>query len=224
MFKAQIAIASGLNFLKKEKFTGGIIVMDADGQDDPKYLLDIIKESKTNPTKTITINRTKRDDEIKFKVLYQIYLFFSFLLTFKYLKFGVYSYLHSSSLDRILSTNDIYLAYAASLAKHFTNKNIIFAPRKKRIFGESQNNYISLTYYALKIIAVFRKQVLINSVIFIIILLYFIKFNILSLFFTFILLVFLIFNISIFSIANKINTSREVKDTLLNIKNIENIK
>ena len=88
----------------------------------------------------------------------------------------------------------------------------------------SQNNYISLTYYALKIIAVFRKQVLINSVIFIIILLYFIKFNILSLFFTFILLVFLIFNISIFSIANKINTSREVKDTLLNIKNIENIK
>ena len=222
--KAQIAIASGLNFLKKEKFAGGIIVMDADGQDDPKYLLDIIEESKINPTKTITINRTKRDDEIKFKVLYQIYLFFSFILTFKYLKFGVYSYLHSSSLDRILSTNDVYLAYAASLAKHFINKSIIFAPRKKRIFGESQNNYISLTHYALKIMAVFRKQVLLNSVIFIIILLYFINFNILSLFFTFILLFFLIFNISIFLIADKINKSREVKDTLINIKNIENIK
>ena len=43
--KAQIAIATGLNFLRKEKFQGGIIVMDADGQDDPEYLIDVIKES-----------------------------------------------------------------------------------------------------------------------------------------------------------------------------------
>ena len=103
--KAQIAIATGLNLLRKEKFTGGIIVMDADGQDDPEYLLSIINESKKNPEKTITVNRTKREDEIKFKILYQIYLILSFLLTFKYLKFGVYSYLSSDSLDKILSTN-----------------------------------------------------------------------------------------------------------------------
>ena len=140
--KAQIAIATGLNFLRKEKFQGGIIVMDADGQDDPEYLVDIIRDSKKNPEKTITINRTKRDDEIKFKILYQIYLFLSFLFTFKYLKFGVYSYLHSISLDKILSTNDIHFSYAASIAKHFKDKNVIFASRKKRIIGKSQNNYI----------------------------------------------------------------------------------
>ena len=117
--KAQIAIATGLNFLRKKKFQGGIIVMDADGQDDPSYLLDIIKETRKNPEKTITINRTKRDDDIKFKILYQIYLFLSFLLTLKYLKFGVYSYLHSNFLDKILSTNDIHLAYVASIAETF---------------------------------------------------------------------------------------------------------
>ena len=133
--KNQIAIATGLNFLKKEKFQGGIIVMDGDGQDDPEYLVNIIKESKKNTEKIITINRTKRQDEIKFKVLYQIYLFLSFLLTFKYLKFGVYSYIHSKFLDKILSTNDIYFAYEASIAKHFKNRNAIFAPRKKRIVG-----------------------------------------------------------------------------------------
>ena len=49
--KAQIAIATGLNFLKKEKFQGGIIVMDADGQDDPEYLVEIIKESKKKSRK-----------------------------------------------------------------------------------------------------------------------------------------------------------------------------
>ena len=222
--KAQIAIATGLNFLKKEKFQGGIIVMDADGQDDPAYLVDIIKESKKNPEKTITINRTKRDDEIKFKILYQIYLFLSFLLTFKYLKFGVYSYLHSSSLDKILSTNDINLAYAASLAKHFKNRNIIFAPRKRRIVGKSQNNYITLTHYALKIISVFRNQVLINSAVFIFISLLLTNFKATSPLFLLILFVFLFFNIIVFLIAHQINKSHTIKDTLTNIENITNLR
>ena len=222
--KAQIAIATGLNFLKKEKFQGGIIVMDADGQDDPEYLIDIFKESKKNPERTITINRTKRDDELPFKILYQMYLFLSFLLTFKYLKFGVYSYLHSSSLDKILSTNDIHLAYAASLAKHFKNKNVIFAPRKKRILGESQNNYKSLTHYALKIISVFRNQVLINSMVLVFISFLLFNFNTSSPLFLFILLTLLFFNVIIFLLAYQINKSHLVNDTLKNIENIENLR
>ena len=222
--KNQIAIATGLNFLKKEKFQGGIIVMDGDGQDDPEYLVNIIKESKKNPEKIITINRTKRQDEIKFKVLYQIYLFLSFLLTFKYLKFGVYSYIHSKFLDKILSTNDIYFAYAASIAKHFKNRNAIFAPRKKRIVGKSQTSYIDLIFYALKIISVFRNQVLFNSMIFVFIGLLLTNFKIYSLFFLFILIFFLFFNIIIFLLANQINKSQIIKDTLINIENVENLK
>ena len=222
--KAQIAIATGLNFLRKEKFQGGIIVMDADGQDDPEYLVNIIEESKKNPEKTITINRTKRDDELLFKILYQMYLFLSFLLTFKYLKFGVYSYLHSSSLNKILSTNDVHLAYVASLAKHFKNKNAIFAPRKKRIHGESQNNYKSLIHYALKIISVFRNQVLVNSIILVFISFLFSKFITSPTFFLFILLPLIFFNIIIFLLAYQINKSHLVKDNLTNIENIENLR
>jgi len=221
--KAQIAIATGLNFLRKEKFQGGIIVMDADGQDAPEYLVNIIEESKKNPEETITINRTKRDDELLFKILYQMYLFLSFLLTFKYLKFGVYSYLHSSSLDKILSTNDIHLAYAASLAKHFKNKNVIFAPRKKRITGESQNNYKTLTHYALKIISVFRNQVLVNSATLVFISFLLSKFITYSALFLFVLLALLIFNIIIFLLANQINKSHLVENTLANIENVENL-
>ena len=222
--KAQIAIATGLNFLRKEKFQGGIIVMDADGQDDPEYLVNIIEESKKNPERTITINRTKRDEELLFKILYQMYLFLSFLLTFKYLKFGVYSYLHSSSLDKILSTNDIHLAYAASLAKHFKNKNVIFAPRKKRILGESQNNYKSLTHYALKIISVFRNQVLVNSIVLVFISFLLSKLLTSSALFLFILLALLFFNVIIFLLAYQINKSYLVNDTLQNIENIENLR
>ena len=43
--KAQIAIATGLGYLRREKFDGGIIVMDGDGQDDPNQLIDLINMS-----------------------------------------------------------------------------------------------------------------------------------------------------------------------------------
>ena len=163
--KAQVAISTGLSFLKKENFQGGIIVMDADGQDNPEKLVDLIEESTKNPETVITINRTRREEPLTFKILYQIFLFLTLLFTFKYMKFGVFSYLHSSFLNKILSTNDINMAYPASLAKHFGNKKAIFAPRKKRIIGNSKNSYLALIYYGLKIISVFKKQVFINSVV-----------------------------------------------------------
>ena len=46
--KAQIAIATGLKHLEEESFHGGVIVMDADGQDDPEHLIDIISVSKND--------------------------------------------------------------------------------------------------------------------------------------------------------------------------------
>ena len=220
--KAQIATATGLNFLRKEKFQGGIIVMDADGQDDPEDLVDIIRESKKNPEKTITINRSKREDELPFKILYQAYLFLALLLTFRYLKFGAFSYLHSSSIDRILSTDDVYMAYVGGIAKHFANKKIIYLPRKKRITGESQNNYKSLIYYGLKIISVFRFQALVNSIILIFVGFLLTHFIMYRPFFLFSLASLMLINAIIFIIPYKINKSL-IKDPLSNVENLENL-
>ena len=220
--KAQIATATGLNFLRKEKFQGGIIVMDADGQDDPEHLVDIIRESKKNPEKTITINRSKREDEIQFKILYQAYLFLALLLTFRYLKFGAFSYLHSSSIDRILSTDDVYMAYVGGIATHFANKKVIYLPRKKRITGESQNNYKSLIYYGLKTISVFRFQALINSIILIFVGFLLTHFIMYRPFFLFSLASLILINAIIFIIPYKINKSL-IEDPLSNVENLENL-
>ena len=220
--KAQIATATGLNFLRKEKFQGGIIVMDADGQDDPEHLVDIIRESKKNPEKTITINRSKREDELPFKILYQAYLFLALLLTFRYLKFGAFSYLHSSSIDRILSTDDVYMAYVGGIAKHFANKKAIYAPRKKRITGESQNNYKSLIYYGLKTISVFRFQALINSIILIFVGFLLTHFIMYRPFFLFSLASLILINAIIFIMPYKINKLL-IEDPLSNVENLENL-
>ena len=92
--KAQIAIATGLDYLKNINYQGGIIVMDADGQDDPDVIKKIINSSANDEEDTITVNRTKREDDLFFKFFYQIYLLLTYILTFKYMKFGVFSYIH----------------------------------------------------------------------------------------------------------------------------------
>jgi len=216
--KAQIAITTGLSFLKKKKFTGGIIVMDADGQDNPEQIIDIIEESKKKPNRTITINRTTRKEEFIFKALYQIYLYMTFLFTFRYMRFGVYSYIHSDCLERILSTKDSQMAYAASLEKHFNDKKIIYASRGLRIHGESKNNYKSLIIYALKIISVLRYKVLINSLS--LILIFFLFFN--SKIFLLISAPIIFFNIIFFLIPHTIKTFDE-ENIILNIKDVKNL-
>ena len=144
-------------------------------------------------------------------------------MTFKYLKYGVYTYLHSSSLDKAFSTKDIYLAYPASLAKHFKDKSIIYTQRKKRILGNSKNSYIALTYYALKIIAVFKKQVLINSSAFIFLSFLFSGLKIFSFIFLSVTLFLIVFNILIFSIANRVDKLYKNENISSNIESIEKL-
>jgi len=216
--KAQIAIATGLDYLKNEKYEGGIIVMDADGQDDPKNIIDIVEASIKDPLKTITINRTTREDVFLFKLFYQIYLIITIVFTNKYMKFGVYSYINSNSLKKILSTNDINMAYVASLVKHFKDKKAIYVPRKKRMTGESKNNYLNLINYALKIISVFKYRVFFNSTMLIVISYFFLNYiNYLTL-----LIFIMFFNILIFSIPLMNKTSNNI-ERLPNIGNVEEI-
>ena len=94
---------------------------------------------------------------------------------------------------------------------------------KKRILGKSQNNYKSLTHYALKIISVFRNQVLVNSVALVFISFLLSKFMTSSALFLFVLSALMIFNIIIFLLANQINKSHVVENTLENIENVENL-
>ena len=220
--KAQIAITTGLDHLRNEKFIGGVIVMDADGQDDPEKLPTIIEASNEDDYQTITVNRTKREEEMLFQIFYKIYLLLAFVLTFKYLKYGVFSYIHSSSIDKILSTNEVFMAYVAGLAKHFKNKKIIYAERKKRITGKSQNNYFSLLHYALKIISAFRYQVLLNSIIISILFTVVINTIVLSKFFLLFPFFLLIFNLILFLMPKKLD-KKIISEPLLNVENIENL-
>ena len=219
--KAQKAVATTLYYLKKKNYNGGIIIMDADGQDDPAKLPEIIGHSEKNPETVLTVNRLKREDTLLFKLLYEMHLLMVYIFTFKNLRFGVYSYMHAIHLNKILSNNDLCNAFAGSIAKNFETKNIIYVDRKKRLLGRSQNSYLNLAYYSLSILSVFKYRALIHSFIVLLILFLLPDIKIFSLFFLTGFVVLLVFNLSIFLISFR-NNKFNLKNSLNNVGNIEN--
>ena len=219
--KAQKAIATALYYLKKKNYNGGVIIMDADGQDDPAKLPEIIAHAEKNPETLLTVNRLKREDSLLFKLLYEMHLLMVYIFTFKNLRFGVYSYMHAIHLNKILSNNDLCNAFAGSIAKNFETKNIIHVDRKKRLLGRSQNSYLNLVYYSLSILSIFKYKALIHSFAVLLILFLLSDIKIFSLFLLTGFVVLSVFNLSIFLISFR-NNKFNLENSVNNIGNIEN--
>ena len=215
---SQRALAIGLKYLSTLEKEENIILMDADGEDDPNLLKKIIDSSKKFPNKIITVNRTKRNENLFFRFMYEVHYLFTLLITGKKVRFGNYSLINSSKLKKILSSGDLWGAYPAAIVNNYNDIEPLFSERKKRNTGKTKMNLIKLLFHSLRIISVFKKRVYFTSIIYILIfiLIYFVYSNIL-----FLLLIVLIifFDAIIFTIS--INNKKEHLDNYF--KFIENI-
>ena len=159
---SQKAIATGLKYLSKYKNSkeDKFIIMDSDGEDDPKKINEIIRfVEKNQNTKIITMNRTMRKESLFFSILYEIHLLVTFVITFKYIRFGNFSFLTKKVVNIITKKKELWLAYSATLNKYFNSKNFILAPRRKRISGKSKMSYSALIIHSLNIQSVYKKNI-----------------------------------------------------------------
>ena len=162
---SQKAIATGLKFISKYKNKNDdkFIIMDSDGEDDPKKIKEIIKLiDKNHKIKVITMNRTIRKESFFFSILYEIHLLLTFFITFKYIRFGNFSYLNRKVIDIITKKKELWLAYSATLNKYFNSKESILAPRRKRISGKSKMSYSGLVSHSINIQSVYMKNIFIS--------------------------------------------------------------
>ena len=220
---SQKAIATALKYISenKNKIGGKFIIMDSDGEDDPNKIIDIINILKNkNNVKVITLNRTIRKESLIFSILYEIHLFFTFLLTFNYIRFGNYSFLNFESVRKISKKKDLWLAYSATVNKFLNNKSKIIAPRKKRISGKSKMSYFNLFKHSIHIQAVYKKNILFSYILYTLIFLFYFKSTMFAVFLTIIILIFSIHFLIIYFF-----TKEEIpfKNCLDNIKSIKKI-
>ncbi len=169
--------AAGLKYLtEKEKFDY-VIPMDGDGEDRPEELISLFNKSKEKPLKTVTLDRIKRSEGFFFKLLYEGHKILTYVFTGKLVKFGNYSSLPKEDVAKLTKEASIWSSFSGSVTKVIADRISVPSIRGQRYFGPSQMNLFNLLIHSFSIIAVFRGAVIIRSVLFLFIYLFFVSNN-----------------------------------------------
>ena len=211
--------AAGLKYLtEKEKFDY-VIPMDGDGEDRPEELISLFNKSKEKPLKTVTLDRIKRSEGFFFKLLYEGHKILTYVFTGKLVKFGNYSSLPKEDVAKLTKEASIWSSLSGSVTKVISDRVSVPSIRGQRYFGPSQMNLFNLLIHSFSIIAVFRGAVIIRSVLFLFIYLFFVS-NSLSVITLFPALAVLIFLLLILKVSSRENIE-ELNNSLENIVSID---
>ena len=215
----QRCIAAGLKYICNNEDFDRVIVMDADGEDRPEEINDFLRVSKENPNVTITGNRFKRSEGIIFKTLYEIHKVLTFIFTGKLVKFGNFTCLPKKHVLQLIEKSYLWNTYSSSVLRTINDRLSISSTRGKRYVLPSKMNFFGLFFHSLTIISVFRKEVIIRSILFSIVYLFFI-FNNISILTVFPLFCLLVFVLAVLKISMRANM-KEFNQSLENIGSID---
>jgi len=214
--------ATGLKFLCEKEHFDYVILMDGDGEDRPEELNLLFNKSKQNPLKTVTANRVKRSEGIFFKFLYQCHKILTYIATGKLIKFGNYSCLPKKDASKLIKDASTWSSFSGAVTKNIPDRIATPSIRGQRYFGPSQMNFINLLIHSFSIIGVFKKTLLVRSILFLIIYMFFFYQNLSIITFLPILII-MVFLFFVYKISLRENIN-ELNNCLENINNIETLK
>ena len=214
--------AAGLKYIFENEEFDYVIPMDGDGEDRPEEIKNFVDNLNYSDGKAIVGERIKRSEGLFFKTCYFIHKIITYAFTGKSIRYGNYTCLPKSVIHKMINEKATWSSFSGSLTKVTNNRLSIPSERGSRYFGPSKMSFKNLLVHSLSIIGVFKYNVLIRSLIFLIVYFSIIYQNI-----TFVTLIpifcLLFFNISVFNISKRENFF-ELKNSLNNISEIETIK
>ncbi len=216
------SIAVGLKYIFEKEDFDYAIPMDGDGEDRPEEIKTFLDQAENSNGKTFVGERIKRSENIVFKMCYQIHKLITLVFTGKSVKFGNYTCLPKATVEKLINEKATWNSFSGSLTKIESSLTPIPSIRGVRYFGPSQMSFVNLVKHSLAIISVFRKTFLIRSALFIVIYIWLIKSNA-SIITSLPLMLLLIAVYLVSNLALRENMS-EFKNSLGQIKNIEQIK
>ena len=215
-------IATGLKYINEKEDFDYVIPMDGDGEDRPEEIIEFLNKIKISNNEPIVAERVKRSENLIFKICYQVHKLITLTFTGKYIKFGNFTCLPKTTVQKLINEKSTWNSYSGSLKKVENNLLSVPSTRGTRYFGPSKMSFYNLIKHSLSIISVFRKTFLIRSALFIILYILFIKSN--ASIITAIPLIFLL--IAVYSISNLAlrENMEEFDNSLKNILDITQIK
>ncbi len=215
-------IATGLKYIFQNEEFDYVIPMDGDGEDRPDEILKFLEFIKYDDSKPIVGERIKRSEGLLFELSYATHKLVTYVFTGHSIKFGNYTCLPKSTVEKMINDKATWSSFSGSLTKLEKNRSTIPSIRGIRYFGPSKMSFYNLIKHSLSIIAVFKTNVIIRSILFYLIYLFLISENI-----TYItsipLILVIIFAISVQAISKRENLDK-LNNSLLNISNIDKLK
>jgi glycosyltransferase involved in cell wall biosynthesis len=156
----QRAIAVGLAYIEATRHCRSVIIMDCDGEDDPKDVPRLIRESldKEN-SEIIFAERTRRSENLAFRFFYRCYRLLHYMLTGVPVRVGNFSLVPARTLPRLVAVSELWNHYAAAVHKARFPMALIPTQRGCRLEGPSRMNLVTLIVHGLSAIAVFGDRI-----------------------------------------------------------------
>jgi len=215
-------IASGLKYIYENEEFDYVIPMDGDGEDRPEEIKNFVDYIHYASDKPVVGERVKRLEGLFFKFCYGVHKILTFAFTGQLIKFGNYTCLPKSTVEKMINDKATWSSFSGALAKLEKEKSVVPSVKGLRYFGLSKMSYKNLIIHSLAIISVFKINVLVRSILFLAVYFFLIRQNITPIMLIPLALV-IVLLASIFSISRRENLE-ELNNSLSNISDINNIK
>jgi glycosyltransferase involved in cell wall biosynthesis len=152
----QRAIAIGLAYVH-ESFAGrAVLVMDGDGEDDPRDIPRLLERLRENGGRRIVFAaRQRRSESFLFRFFYLLYVLLHRGLTGRGIRFGNFSVIPPRALDRLVVTSETWNHYAAAVVNSRIEYETIPTHRAPRLGGRSTMSFTALVVHGLSALSVY---------------------------------------------------------------------
>jgi len=215
-------IASGLKYIYEKKEFDYAIPMDGDGEDRPEEIKNFVDYLSYSSDRPIVGERVKRSESLFFKFCYSVHKILTFAFTGQSIKFGNYTCLPKSTVEKMINDKATWSSFSGALTKLEKDRSTVSSIRGTRYFGPSKMSFKNLIIHSLAIISVFKINVLVRSILFLALYMFLIRQNITPIMLIPLALV-IVLLASIFLISRRENLE-ELHNSLSNISDIDNIK
>ena len=163
--------ATGIRYLSKKENYDYLILMDGDGEDRPEEIKLLVNKVLNNEDVSVVAKRVKRSEGLIFSILYNLHKLITLVFTGRIMNFGHYSCLTKKDVDIISLKESLWGNYSGTVKKFISKLDNIPCVRGVRYVQPSKMSFIKLVIHSFSILAVFKYQVLLRSIVFSIILL-----------------------------------------------------
>jgi len=214
--------ASGLKHIFENEEFDYVIPMDGDGEDRPEEIKQLIDNLNYYPNKPIVGERIKRSEGIFFKFCYFSHKIITSTFTGQSIKYGNYTCLPKSIVEKMINEKATWSSFSGSLAKVAKDRATVPSERGARYFGPSKMSFKNLLVHSFSIVGVFKIHVLIRSILFLLVYMFLIHQKITLIMLIPIILVVILVTL-VFAISKRENLE-ELNNSLSNINSIDKIK